>query len=175
MKPRGSSSCACSSACSSSSEGLTKLRWFLNSERLAKTLAEWLPGANAWRRAYLQHVAIPYVEIFSRLVVLGELCCGIALIAGLFTRPAAIAGFLMVLNFHFASSALFKYAFFTNGYGLPVLGGLLALAIGAGRLPWSVKGYVGAVRWLQPYPAMRCVVQGVDRMVELIKRTAKET
>lgn len=122
------------------SEGLTKLRWFLNSERLAKTLAEWLAGANAWSAWYLQHVAIPYVEIFSRLVVLGELCCGIALIAGLFTRPAAILGFLMVLNFHFASSALFKYAFFTNGYGLPVLGGLLALAIGAGRLPYSVKG-----------------------------------
>ena len=61
------------------SEGLTKLRWFINSERLAKTLAEWLQGANAWSAWYLQHVAIPYVEIFSRLVVLGELCLGAAL------------------------------------------------------------------------------------------------
>ena len=45
----------------------------------------------------------------------------------------------MVLNFHVASGALFRTDFVTNGYGLPVLGGLLALAIGAGRLPWSLK------------------------------------
>ena len=46
----------------------------------------------------------------------------------------------MVLNFHVANGNLFKYQYLTNGFGLPVLGGLLALAIGAGRLPWSLKG-----------------------------------
>jgi thiosulfate dehydrogenase (quinone) large subunit len=121
-------------------EALTKTRWLLNSERLASTLAEWSQRANAWNGWYLHNVAVPYVEVFARVVMLGELCLGLALIAGLFTRPAAILGLLMVLNFHFASGAIFQYAFLTNGYGLPVLGGLLALAIGAGRLPWSLKG-----------------------------------
>lgn len=46
----------------------------------------------------------------------------------------------MVLNFHFASGTLFRYEFFYSGMTLPVLGGLLALAVGAGRLPWSLKG-----------------------------------
>jgi hypothetical protein len=45
----------------------------------------------------------------------------------------------MVLNIHFASGLIFQYGFLTNGYGLPVLGGLLALAIGAVGLPASAK------------------------------------
>ena len=46
---------------------------------------------------------------------------------------------LMVLNFHVASGAIFKYAFLTNGFGLPVMGGLLALALGGVGLPFSVN------------------------------------
>ena len=45
----------------------------------------------------------------------------------------------MVLNIHFASGVLFEYRYLTNGYGLPVLGGLLALAFGAAALPLSLK------------------------------------
>jgi hypothetical protein len=35
----------------------------------------------------------------------------------------------MALNFQIASGALFKYSFLTSGYGLPVLGSTLALAL----------------------------------------------
>ena len=45
----------------------------------------------------------------------------------------------MVLNFHFASGVMFQYTYLTNGYGLPVLGGLFALAMGGAALPLSVK------------------------------------
>ena len=45
----------------------------------------------------------------------------------------------MVPNFHFACGVLFHYSDLTNGYGLPVLGGLLALALGGDRLPFSVS------------------------------------
>ena len=51
---------------------------------------------------------------------------------------AALA-LLMVINFHVASSAIFRYSFLINGYGLPVLGSLAALAIGGSRLPWSLR------------------------------------
>jgi hypothetical protein len=37
--------------------------------------------------------------------------------------------FFMALNFQFASGALFRYSFLTSGYGLPVLGSTLALAL----------------------------------------------
>ena len=46
----------------------------------------------------------------------------------------------MALNFQFASGALFKSTFLTSGYGLPVLGSTLALAIGGVRLPLSAGG-----------------------------------
>ena len=55
------------------------------------------------------------------------------------TRLAAVLALLMVLNFHFASGVMFQYSYLTNGYGLPVLGGLLALAFGGTSLPLSVR------------------------------------
>jgi uncharacterized membrane protein YphA (DoxX/SURF4 family) len=121
-------------------QAYTKLRWFINSEGLRNQLQEFVQRENSWNTWYLHHIALPYVDIFARLVVIGELCVAIALLAGAFTRTAAIIAFLMVLNFHFAGGWLLHVDYLWNGYGPPVLGGLLALAIGAGRLPWSVRG-----------------------------------
>ena len=120
-------------------EALGKLAWLGDSGHLSRQLQGWLKEAPPSSRWYLETFAIPGVPMFARLVMLGEFAGGLALVFGFWTRIAAIAAFLMVLNFHFASGRIFEYAFLTNGYGLPVLGGLLALAIGGTRLPWSVK------------------------------------
>ena len=120
-------------------EGLGKLAWFSNSGLLQGALQGWLKDAPPTTRWYLETFAIPGVPMFARLVPLGELAAGAALLLGFWTRLAAGAAFLMVLNFHVASGAIFQYRFLTNGFGLPVLGGLLALAIGGGRLPWSAR------------------------------------
>ena len=122
-------------------EGLGKWRWFADSSILANQLAGWqhavAPGSTA--AAYLERVAIPFVSIFARLVPLAELCSGIALVVGFWTPLFAGLAFLMALNFQFASGALFKYSFLTSGYGLPVLGPTLGLAVGGTRLPWSIR------------------------------------
>ena len=47
------------------------------------------------------------------------------------------------MNFHVASGALFTPAFLTNGYALPVLGALLALAMAGAGFPWSVARRCG--------------------------------
>ena len=60
--------------------------------------------------------------IFARLIFLGEVATGIALILGKWTRVAATVAFFMVLNIHFAHSRLFQYGFLSQGDGLPVLG-----------------------------------------------------
>ena len=44
------------------------------------------------------------------------------------------------LNFHLAMGVLLQYSYLWNGYGPPVLGGLLALGIGGARLPFSLSG-----------------------------------
>ncbi|MGE5245252.1 MAG: DoxX family protein [Betaproteobacteria bacterium] len=122
-------------------EGLGKLRWFGTSSLLAAQLAAWArqvaPGTvSSW---YLHRVAMRGAPLFARLVPLGELGCGLALIAGAWTRPVALIAFLMALNFHVASGDLFHYSFLTNGYGLPVLGATLGVAIGGTRGNWRIR------------------------------------
>ncbi len=118
-------------------EGIGKIGWFADSDLLTETLKGWLSEAPSPSRWYLERVAIPAAPLFARLVPLGELGFGVALLLGFRIRLAALLAFLMVLNFHFASGALFRYAFLTNGYGLPVLGGLAGLFVNRSRIPWS--------------------------------------
>jgi uncharacterized membrane protein YphA (DoxX/SURF4 family) len=118
----------------------SKIAWLTNSGiLLQKFQMIFLPKAPPIVRWYLETVCIPGTPLFARLVPLGELAAGLALILGFWTRMAAIAGFLMVLNFHFATSAFWSIDFLRDGTGLPVLGGLLALAINRSRLPFSVS------------------------------------
>ena len=122
-------------------EGIGKISWFTQPSALAGQLAGWaqaVPGAS-WSHLYLERVAIPYASTFARLVPLGEITSGLALIAGVWTPLFAFVAFFMALNFQFGSGALFKYSFLTSGYGLPVLGSTLALALGGVRLPWSIR------------------------------------
>jgi uncharacterized membrane protein YphA (DoxX/SURF4 family) len=118
-------------------EGIGKISWLADAGRLLESLNGWLEKAPAASRWYLEHVAIPGAPLFARAVPLGELAAATALLLGVRTRLAAALAFLMVLNFHFASGALFRYDFLTNGYALPVLGGLAGLAVHRGRLPLS--------------------------------------
>ncbi|HZT75105.1 MAG TPA: DoxX family protein [Vicinamibacterales bacterium] len=122
-------------------EGLGKIRWFTSPGLLANQLNGWasaVPPAS-WSGRYLASVALPYSTYFARLVPLGELVSGAALVLGIWTPLFAFIAFFMALNFEFASGVLFKYAWLTNPYGLPVLGGTLALALGGTRLPWSLR------------------------------------
>ena len=122
-------------------EGLSKLRWFADTSILSGRLAGWLQaaGPGSTSRWYLEHVAVPGTMWFARLVPLGEICSGLALLLGIWTPLFAFIAFFMALNFHIAGDTLFRYSFLTNGYGLPVLGSTLGLAIGGVRLPWSVR------------------------------------
>lgn len=119
--------------------GLSKVGWLTDAGALTSRLYEWLETARPANRWYLEHVAIPGAPVFARLVMLGELATGAALVVGFRVRLAAAVALLMILNFHFASDVLFRYSYLTNGYGPPVVGSLLALVLGGTRLPASVS------------------------------------
>jgi uncharacterized membrane protein YphA (DoxX/SURF4 family) len=123
-------------------EGLGKIRWFVDASILSGQFADWMqkaaPGSIA--HVYLERIAVPWVGTFARLVPLGELSCGLALLLGIWTPLFAFIAFFMALNFQLASGAVFRFSFLTSGYGLPVLGSTLGLTIGGVRLPWSVRG-----------------------------------
>jgi uncharacterized membrane protein YphA (DoxX/SURF4 family) len=122
-------------------EGMTKYRWFLDASILARNFNEWLQAAapGSVSRWYLGHVAMPGLQVFARLVPLGEIVSGIALVLGFWTPLFAFIAFFMAANYQVASGAMFRLSFLTSGYGLPVLGSTLGLAIGGVRLPLSVR------------------------------------
>jgi uncharacterized membrane protein YphA (DoxX/SURF4 family) len=119
---------------------IDKMGWLMDGTILARRLEEWRGMAGPMARWYLETVAIPGAPVFARVVVLAELAAGTALILGARVRLAAALAFLMILNFHFAADLIFHYSYLINAYGLPILGGLLALVAGGGtRLPFSVS------------------------------------
>jgi len=113
-------------------EGWDKLPWVTNPGLLATALQKWADTGVPVSKWYVETILIPGVSVFARLVFLGEVATGLALLSGVWLRPAAIIAFLMVLNIHFAHSSIFQYGFLSKGDGLPILGGLLALAIAGG-------------------------------------------
>ena len=124
--------------------GLDKTGWLLDPGLLATELRSWLANAPAPSRWYIETVAIPGAPIFARLVLIGELAVAAALLLGRYVRLAALAGFFMVANFHFAMGVMLKWNYLWNAYGPPVLGGLLALAVGGATLPWAL--HLGRLR-----------------------------
>jgi uncharacterized membrane protein YphA (DoxX/SURF4 family) len=123
------------------SMGAAKFAWFTNSGVLAERLEGWANGAPPSVRWYIEALAVPGIPVFARLVPLAEIGTGLALIVGFWTRLVAALAFLMVLNFHFASGLLHRgWELLLEPAALPVLGALLALAIGGSKLPFSVRG-----------------------------------
>jgi uncharacterized membrane protein YphA (DoxX/SURF4 family) len=110
-------------------EGWDKLPWMINPGLLTTALQKWADTGVPASKWYIETILIPGAPVFARLVFLGEVATGLALLSGVWLRPAAILAFLMVLNIHFAHSTIFQYGFLSKGDGLPILGGLLALAI----------------------------------------------
>ena len=116
-----------------------KIAWLTNSGLLLARFERWAPHARPWVRWYLDTIAIPGAPLFARLVPIGELCTAVAFIVGFWPRLAAALALLMVLNFHFATASFWSWDFLRDGTGPPLIGALLALAVGGGRLPWVVR------------------------------------
>lgn len=119
--------------------GLDKLEWFVDSGFLARRLQEWRGTARPIVRWYLDTIAIPGVSVFARVVPLAEFAAATALILGTYVRLAAALAMLMIINIHFAADLIFRYEYLINPYGVPILGGLLALALGGKKLPFGVS------------------------------------
>lgn len=96
------------------------------------------PIAFGWYRAFIQALldaqAWPW---FAKLVVIGEIAVGAALILGLFTGIAAFVGGFMNWNFMMAGAASVNPVFFVISVGL--------------ILAWKVSGLVGADYFLLPW------------------------
>ncbi|MGN8647468.1 DoxX family protein [Gracilibacillus sp. HCP3S3_G5_1] len=86
------------------------------------------PAVQGWWAAFLENVAIPGANVFSFLVMWGELLVGLALILGIFTNFAALMG--IVMNFAFVFSGTVS----TNPQMILLTAFLLAAGFNAGKL-----------------------------------------
>ncbi len=91
----------------------------------------------AWYRAFLQYLLNTNAYVwFAKLIAVGELMIGVALVLGMFTGVAAFFGGFMNLNFMLAGSASVNPVFL-------LISVLLVLA-------WKVAGYFGLDYFLIP-------------------------
>ncbi|MEC5424111.1 DoxX family protein [Virgibacillus sp. C22-A2] len=95
------------------------------------------PAVQGWWATFLEAVALPNAELFTILVMWGELLVGIALILGIFTNFAALMGITM--NFAF----LFSGTVSTNAQMVIITVILMVAGYNAGRY--------GLDRWVIPF------------------------
>jgi uncharacterized membrane protein YphA (DoxX/SURF4 family) len=86
---------------------------------------------------------IPHHAVLARVVALGELGLGAMLLLGLFTPLASALALLMVLNFHFASGALFSLEYVTGQDGLVYLLLFPVLLFGKAGIALGLDGLLG--------------------------------
>ncbi len=102
---------------------------------LLKTAGEH-PDVSSWYADFLQNIVLNYTSTFAHLIAWGECLVGLALIFGLFTGFAALAGLFMNLNFMLAGALSVN----------PILFVLSILLL----MGWRVAGFWGLDRFLLP-------------------------
>jgi thiosulfate dehydrogenase (quinone) large subunit len=95
------------------------------------------PAVQGWWASFLETVALPNAELFSFMVMWGEVLVGLALILGVFTNFAALMG--MTMNFAF----LFSGTVSTNAQMVLLTVFLVVAGFNAGRY--------GLDRWVIPF------------------------
>jgi thiosulfate dehydrogenase [quinone] large subunit len=120
----------------------------------------------------LTNLAIPHATFFGALIALGELWVGLATLAGLLTRVAALGGLALSVTFYLTSSWAVSPYFM--GPDLPyALGWLTLLLAGPGAL--SLDAYLfGAVRDARtgrPEPGVRLQRAGLPEQPQLARRS----
>ena len=109
--------------------GMGKLHegWLQNPDHLKEALNGFHQKATGYQQIYLEKVALPLADVWSRLMVIGECGLGISLLAGIFVRLSSALGLVMVLNFHAATGNLFSLEFFGSPWAALLVAGLLVI------------------------------------------------
>ena len=108
--------------------------WLTSPEQLAGSLNSFRQHASGAQLTYLDHVAIPYISIWSKLMTMGEFAVGVSMLLGLLVRLSSAVAIFMVINFHAATGNLFSLNFFGSPWAALLIAGLLAMFLSrAGR------------------------------------------
>ncbi|MDP4163452.1 MAG: DoxX family membrane protein [Bacillota bacterium] len=99
------------------------------------------PAVQSWYSAFLEHFALPNVQLFNVLIPYGEFLIGLGLILGLATIPALVAGAFMNLNFMLAGTTSTNPILYTLA--------IILLFVGTSAYWFGLDRF--AVPFLKPY------------------------
>lgn len=130
-------------------DGLGKLTGgFTGPGVLEKWLTTKATGAFGWYTPFLNDVVIPHHQLFAWLITWGMILAGLALLVGLLTRPAALAGLFMTLNFYLAKGGGSPATTSDQAF---MVGLLVVFLTRAGRSfgldGWLARRYPGSPLW----------------------------
>jgi thiosulfate dehydrogenase [quinone] large subunit len=77
----------------------TRAGWLVDGSGLAELLLSFIPQSQRGYADFLESVVLPNVDLFARLVTLGEWVAAAALTLGLFTRAGSLVGMWLLANF----------------------------------------------------------------------------
>jgi len=78
-------------------EGLSKVTGDFVRGGFSKEVTRFAASAFPFWKHFLEKVVAPHADAFGWLFALGELCVGLALVAGFLSRPASVGGALLML------------------------------------------------------------------------------
>lgn len=69
-------------------------------------LTSWARSGRLWYQPFLTGIVLPHLSLFTKLVLIGEIYVGIAMLLGLTTRLASVVSIFMLLNYWFAKPSV---------------------------------------------------------------------
>lgn len=93
---------------------------------------------------FLVNVVVAHPTVFAHATALGEAAVGVGLTLGLLTRPAAVIGTLVMLNYLLAT---FWVGFCQQGFHLLLVTSMIAFAASAAGRTWGLDRL-----WAERYP-----------------------
>jgi thiosulfate dehydrogenase (quinone) large subunit len=117
-------------------EGFTEVTEFMVGQA-------WAESSYSFYRPFLDAVVIPNSELFAFMVTWGELAVGIALVLGLFARPAALAAIFINLNIALAAGASLIPPDADVAF---VLVGIALVCLHAPGRYWGIDGQIARLR-----------------------------
>lgn len=100
-------------------------------------------NAPGFYQTFIQQFVIPNAELFSYLIMIGEVVAGVCLLLGLFTRVGAVVAMFLFLNYMFSKG---RWFWSPDSEDAAVFFSALVCCIGAAGRVWGIDGYL-ARRW----------------------------
>jgi uncharacterized membrane protein YphA (DoxX/SURF4 family) len=127
----------------------TRAGWLANGDALEQILSGFAGATPQAYHAFLATIVLPHVDVFAKLVTLGEWGAGITLTLGLLPRVGALTGLWLAINFLFLRGVFPLEASIDRIFAFAGVACLFT----PGASLWAIVGEVARSMKLSPVPS----------------------